>query len=402
MIGNAFYLAIRQILRNPMRSLLTVLGVVIGVSSVITMITVGNGVTLSVREQIESIGNNQLVLRPGLRIGPGQKLGGVAFKSEDADMLRQQIAGVLDVAPQATKNLTAVADGRNWQTKVIGTNNLYFEIENRNFEIGRAFDVGELSAGSAVCVIGKTIQRELFGENVPVIGKFVHINGFGCRVVGLLEGKGTAAMGGDQDDLLVLPMKTVQRRVLGSNRVNAILLSINPESDREYLKTAVTNLMRERRGLGRDEDNNFSILDTAEIAQKVSSTTAIMTALLGAVAAVSLVVGGIGIMNIMLVSVTERTREIGIRLAIGARARDVMMQFLIESLVLGILGGILGLLLALGLSILLADVMGVKFIFDPGINILSFSVAALTGVVFGYFPARRAAKLDPIEAVRHE
>ena len=235
-----------------------------------------------------------------------------------------------------------------------------------------------------------------------MIGKTIRVKDFSCRVVGLLKSKGTAAMGGDQDDLVVMPIKTVQRRLLGKVKVSALLLSINPQSDRERLKAAVKSLMRERRSLSDGDDDNFQILDTAEIAAKVASTTQIMTTLLAAVAAVSLLVGGIGIMNIMLVSVTERTREIGIRLAIGALEREVLLQFLIEALMLGCLGGVLGVLIALGASQVLASIMNVPFIFNPGINALAFGVSALTGVIFGFFPARRAAKLDPIEAVRHE
>ena len=221
-------------------------------------------------------------------------------------------------------------------------------------------------------------------------------------MIGLLAAKGSAAMGGDQDDLLVMPLQTVQRRLLGKPRVGSLLLRMNADSDRERIKEAVRDLMRERRSLSAEDDDNFQLLDTAEIAEKVASTTNIMTTLLAAVAAVSLLVGGIGIMNIMLVSVTERTREIGIRLAIGALEREVLMQFLIESLMLGVLGGVLGLLLAFGASKSLAYVMEVPFLFSPGINLLAFGVSALTGVIFGFFPARRAAKLDPIDAVRHE
>lgn len=402
MIWNAFLLALRQIWRNPMRSLLTVLGVVIGVAAVVTMVTVGNGASDAIRTQIESFGNNQLMLRPGMRLGPGQKVGAPDFKLEDAEALVNQLAGIEAVAPQTSKSLTIVAEGRNWQTSVIGTDNNYFTIDNRELESGRYFEDAELMAGSAVCVIGGTIQRELFGANVDPVGKSLRTGGFSCRVEGLLKTKGTAAMGGDQDDLVVMPLKTVQRRILGESRVASLMLRINADSDRERLKDAVRDLMRERRSLSEGDDDNFQIMDTAEIAAKVASTTQIMTTLLAAVAAVSLVVGGIGIMNIMLVSVTERTREIGIRLAIGALGREVQLQFLIEALVLGCLGGILGLVVALGASKILASVMSVPFLFNPGINLLAFTVSALTGVVFGYFPARRAAKLDPIEAVRHE
>ena len=402
MIWNAFLLAIRQIWRNPLRSLLTVLGVVIGVAAVITMVTIGNGASTAIKTEIESFGNNQLMLRPGMRLGPGQKVGAPNFRLDDVTALRTQLAGIEAVAPQVSKSMTVVANGRNWQTSVVGTNTDYFTIDNRTFEDGRNFEEAKERAGSAVCVIGSTVANELFGTTPNVVGRQIRTGGFSCRVIGLLKTKGTAAMGGDQDDLLVMPLKSVQRRILGDNRVSALLIRINADSDRERLKTAVKDLMRERRSLSSGDDDNFQIMDTAEIAAKVASTTQIMTTLLAAVAGVSLLVGGIGIMNIMLVSVTERTREIGIRLAIGALGREVLMQFLIEALMLGCLGGILGVLAALGASRLFCTLMNVPFVFDPGINLLAFTVSALTGVVFGFFPARRAAKLDPIEAVRHE
>lgn len=402
MIGNAFLLAIRQIARNPLRSLLTVLGVVIGVAAVVTMVTVGNGASSAIREQIESFGNNQLMLRPGMRLGPGQAVGAPSFKLADVRALATQIAGIEAVAPQTSRTMTVVGNGRNWSTSVIGTTNSYFDIDNRTLASGRYFEEGEIQSGAAVCVIGETIRKELFGENSQVIGESIRTGAFSCRVVGLLAAKGSAAMGGDQDDLLVMPLNTVQRRILGKPRVGALLLRMNANSDRERIKQAVKDLMRERRSLSAEDDDNFQLLDTAEIAEKVASTTNIMTTLLAAVAAVSLLVGGIGIMNIMLVSVTERTREIGIRLAIGALEREVLMQFLIEALMLGVLGGLLGLMLAFGASKGLAYLMDVPFIFSPGINLLAFGVSALTGVIFGFFPARRAAKLDPIEAVRHE
>ncbi len=402
MIWNAFLLALRQIWRNPMRSLLTVLGVVIGVAAVITMVTLGNGASTAIREQIESFGNNQIMLRPGMRLGPGQKVGAPDFKVEDADALETQISGVEAVAPQTSKSMTIVANGRNWQTSVIGTDSAYFTIDNRELQDGRYFETAEERSGAAVCVIGGTIARELFGGEDNVVGQQLRTGGFSCRIIGLLKTKGTGAMGNDQDDMVIMPLKTVQRRILGESRVAALMIRMNPNSDRDRLKEAIRDLMRERRSLSAGDDDNFTIMDTAEIAAKVASTTKIMTTLLGAVAGVSLLVGGIGIMNIMLVSVTERTREIGIRLAIGALGREVLLQFLIEALMLGCLGGLLGVGIALAASKGLCVLMDVPFIFDPAINILAFTVSALTGIVFGYFPARRAAKLDPIEAVRHE
>lgn len=401
MWGNAFILALRQIWRNPMRSLLTVLGIVIGVAAVITMVTVGNGATQAVREQIESLGSNQLMIRPGQRMGPGGSAGAPSFKLEDVDAIANQIAGVKAVAPQRQQSMTVVAQGRNWSTQVIGSSNQYFILDNRQIRQGRYFEPQEEQSGAAVCVIGTTIEKEIFGSS-NAVGQMLRTGQFSCRVVGVLESKGQAAIGGDQDDLVVMPIQTFQRRVSGNTRVSAILVSVDSQIDRALVTESIRLLMRERRSLSDADDDNFMILDTEEIARRVSSTTEIMTMLLGAVAAVSLVVGGIGIMNIMLVSVTERTREIGVRLAIGALEREVLMQFLIEAVVLGAMGGVLGVAIAFIGSFALAATMGVPFIFDPSINMIAFLFAALTGVIFGYFPARRAALLDPIEAVRHE
>lgn len=398
---NAFILALRQIWRNPMRSLLTVLGIVIGVAAVITMVTVGNGATQAVREQIESLGSNQLMIRPGQRMGPGGSAGAPSFKLEDVDAIANQIAGVKAVAPQRQQSMTVVAQGRNWSTQVIGSSNQYFILDNRQIRQGRYFEPQEEQSGAAVCVIGTTIEKEIFGSS-NAVGQMLRTGQFSCRVVGVLESKGQAAIGGDQDDLVVMPIQTFQRRVSGNTRVSAILVSVDSQIDRALVTESIRLLMRERRSLSDADDDNFMILDTEEIARRVSSTTEIMTMLLGAVAAVSLVVGGIGIMNIMLVSVTERTREIGVRLAIGALEREVLMQFLIEAVVLGAMGGVLGVAIAFIGSFALAATMGVPFIFDPSINMIAFLFAALTGVIFGYFPARRAAQLDPIEAVRHE
>ena len=401
MWGNAFILALRQIWRNPMRSLLTVLGIVIGVAAVITMVTVGNGATQAVREQIESLGSNQLMIRPGQRMGPGGSAGAPSFKLEDVDAIANQIAGVKAVAPQRQQSMTVVAQGRNWSTQVIGSSNQYFILDNRQIRQGRYFEPQEEQSGAAVCVIGTTIEKEIFRSS-NAVGQMLRTGQFSCRVVGVLESKGQAAIGGDQDDLVVMPIQTFQRRVSGNTRVSAILVSVDSQIDRALVTESIRLLMRERRSLSDADDDNFMILDTEEIARRVSSTTEIMTMLLGAVAAVSLVVGGIGIMNIMLVSVTERTREIGVRLAIGALEREVLMQFLIEAVVLGAMGGVLGVAIAFIGSFALAATMGVPFIFDPSINMIAFLFAALTGVIFGYFPARRAAQLDPIEAVRHE
>jgi len=396
---NTLLLALREIRRNLLRSFLTMLGIVIGVSAVITMVTLGNGATQAVQAQITSLGSNLLMLRPGQRMGPGG--GGPAFALADVEAIATQIGGVRAVAPEVRSAVTVVANGRNWATSVTGTANEWFGIGNWRIASGRGFEPDEEKVGAAVCVIGATVQRELYGGS-SAVGESLRVKQFSCNVVGVLAAKGQGAMGNDQDDTVILPLATVQRRVVGHTRINTILVSMRDGSDTERVKASLSGLLRERRHLADGEDDNFNVLDTRQIADTLSGTTQVMTMLLGAVAAVSLVVGGIGIMNIMLVSVTERTREIGVRLAIGALEREVLLQFLIEAVALAALGGLIGIVLATVASIGLAQVMGVPYVFDPAINLLSFVFSAAIGVVFGYFPARRAARLDPIDALRHE
>jgi putative ABC transport system permease protein len=297
--------------------------------------------------------------------------------------------------------VTVVANGKNWQTSITGTTNAYFDTNNWTLASGRKFEPEEEQAGAAVCIIGDTVRRELFGKS-DVLGEKVRVKQFSCEVVGVLASKGRAAMGNDQDDTVIVPLKTVQRRVSGNQRVGTLLVSMEDDSDSSRVQAAIGDLLRERRKVASEDPDNFNVLDTKQIAEAVSGTTKVMTTLLGAVAAVSLLVGGIGIMNIMLVSVTERTGEIGLRLAIGALEREVLLQFLVEAVALSMLGGLLGIALATVASIVLAQLMQVPYLFNAGINALSFAVSALIGVVFGYFPARRAARLDPIEALRHE
>jgi putative ABC transport system permease protein len=401
MLLNTLLLALRSIRRNLLRSFLTILGIVIGVSAVITMVTLGNGATQAVQNQISSLGTNLLMVRPGQRLGPGGSGGAPAFKEADALAAATQIGGIQAVAPEARSAVTVIANGRNWATSVIGSSNSWFDTSNWTLASGRRFSDEELQAGAAVCVIGQTVRRELFGSQ-EALGEQVRVKQFSCNVVGVLASKGQAAMGNDQDDVVLVPLRTLQRRVTGNQRVNTLLVSMRDGSDADSVKASLSQLLRERRKLAEGDDNNFNVLDTKQLADTLSGTTKVMTTLLGAVAAVSLLVGGIGIMNIMLVSVTERTREIGLRLAIGALEREVLLQFLIEAVALAALGGLIGIVLATGASMALAQLMQVPYVFDAGINLLSFVFSAGIGVVFGYFPARRAARLDPIEALRHE
>jgi putative ABC transport system permease protein len=399
---NTLPLALREIRRNLLRSFLTVLGIVIGVAAVITMVTLGKGATQAVANQIASLGSNLLMIRPGQRMGPVRDASGAPpFKEADAWAVAAQVPGVQAVAPSLSSGVIAVFAARNWATVVTGTTNDYFLTNNWRLAQGRDFSEAEERAGSAVCVIGATVRRELYGSQDP-LGTQLRIRGFSCQVIGLLAPKGQAAMGQDQDDTVVLPLHTVQRRLTGNLNVNTLLVSLKDGADGARVKAAIEQLLRERRKLGEHDDNNFNVLDTRQIAETLSGTTRVMTTLLGAVAAVSLLVGGIGIMNIMLVSVTERTREIGIRLAIGALEREVLLQFLVEAVVLAATGGLIGVVAAAAASTLLAAAMQVPLVFDPAINLLSFGFSAAIGVLFGYFPARRAARLDPIEALRHE
>ncbi|HET8898949.1 MAG TPA: ABC transporter permease [Rhodanobacteraceae bacterium] len=400
MLWNTLQLALRSIRRNLMRSFLTILGVVIGVAAVITMVTLGNGATKSVSDQISSMGSNLLMVMPGQRFGPGA-VPGAPFKSADVEAVRSQIAGIRLVAPVVNKSATAVYQANNWTTGITGSSNDYFEAGNWEIAAGRGFSEAEERSGKAVCVIGETVRNKLFGRQNPV-GSQIRIKQFSCEVIGLLKAKGQSSMGSDQDDVVVMPLRTVQRRLSGNQDIGRLSISVKEGVSIDAVKEQLTLLLRERRNIGENEDDDFRVMDTRQIAETLTSTTRILTMLLGAVAAVSLLVGGIGIMNIMLVSVTERTREIGIRLAIGALEREVLLQFLIEAVVLSSLGGLIGVALATGASIFLAGLIDIPYLFDPTINLLSFVFSAAIGVIFGYFPARRAAGLNPIDALRHE
>jgi putative ABC transport system permease protein len=400
MLWNTILLALKEIRRHLMRSVLTMLGIVIGVAAVITMVTLGIGATRLVSNQIASLGSNLLMVVPGQRLGPGS--GGAAnFKLGDAEAIRAQIGALEAVAPAVSKSVTAVYMAENWSTLITGSTADYFRAGNWTLAAGRTFTEAEERAGKAVCVIGETVRRKLFHQQSPV-GADIRLKEFTCPVIGLLASKGQSAMGTDQDDVVVMPLRTMQRRLAGSQDVATLLVSVRAGASTDRVKEQIAALMRERRHIAENEEDDFQVLDTKEIAEMLTGTTRVLTMLLGAVAAVSLLVGGIGIMNIMLVSVTERTREIGIRLAIGALEREVRLQFLIEAAALSSFGGLIGLALAAGASVALAQAIKVPYLFTPGINLLAFVFAVAIGVIFGYFPAQRAARLDPIESLRHE
>jgi putative ABC transport system permease protein len=401
MLWSTFLLALREIQRNLMRSFLTILGILIGVAAVITMVTLGNGATQSVSEQISSLGSNLLMLRPGQRPGLGSSASAPPLKQADVEAVANQINGLVAVAPTVGATVTLVAGARNWSTRVTGSTEDYFTVANWQLASGRLFTPSEQRAGKAVCVIGERVRRELYGRQNP-LGSELRVKNFACNVIGLLAAKGQSALGSDQDDTVVMPLRTVQRRISGNQDIGMIMVSGHPAVSTDKIKSQLEQLMRERRKIGPNQSDDFNVLDTKQIAETLSGTLRIMTVLLGAVAAVSLLVGGIGIMNIMLVSVTERTREIGIRLAIGALEREVLLQFLIEAMVLSSFGGLVGIALATAASLALTHAMQLPYLFNLQINLIAFFFSAAMGVIFGYFPARRAARLNPIEALRHE
>ena len=402
MFGTTFLLAIRSILRHKLRSILTALGIIIGVAAVVTMVTLGKATTAAVQQQISSLGTNILQIRPGQGFGRGG--GGPRppdFEEEDVQAIRSQVAGILAVAPQASTTATAVYEGSNWSTTINGTTADFFRVQPWPLVQGRIWNNAEEQAGKGVCIIGNTIRTNLF-RGGEAVGKRMRIGAISCDVIGTLSTRGQAGFGGDQDDVVVMPIKQVQRRFTGSRDVRLMLVGTDPDYDSAQVQSGITDLLRERRAITGAKQDDFNIFDTAQISATLTGTTTLLTQIVAAVAGISLIVGGIGIMNIMLVSVTERTREIGIRLAIGAVASEVLMQFLVEAVVLSMLGGVIGLLLAQVAVGLMSYLGSLPFLFDIQINVIAFAISAIIGVVFGYFPARRAASLNPIDALRHE
>lgn len=402
MIGNAFILAIREIRRSAMRSFLTTLGIVIGVASVISMVMLGDATTAYVTQSISKLGSNMLIIRPGQdRHGPGGDTVAKRFTNDDLSAISREIAGLKGVAPVSSKGMQAVYGNRNYSTSVDGSDNNYFSVKDWQFEEGRNFTHAELQGGKAVCIIGETVRKELFGNQIPVNAS-IRLGNFSCQVIGVLHSKGASMFGMDQDDLIVVPIRMFQRRISGNQEISAILVSAKNPSSIENIKNSITALMRERRHIRTGDEDDFNVRDLREVIQTLSSTTKMLTLLLGAVAAISLLVGGIGIMNIMLVSVTERTREIGIRLAIGALEREVLLQFLVEAVVLSSLGGVIGMILGIGAGVGVNLFFDLPFVFNTSIVIIAFFFSTMVGILFGYFPARKAARLNPIDALRHE
>lgn len=403
MFFETILLAFRAIRVNGLRSALTALGIIIGVAAVIALVTIGDGAQQSVVSGISSLGSQLLTVRPG---APGGAPGGARsttrpFGIADARAIAGEIANVAAVAPISTARMTAVSGNENWATTVVGTENAYFDAEQWTLAAGRFFSDSEERGGSPACIIGQTVRDHLFGTANPV-GQPMRLQKIPCTIVGLLASKGAGAFGMDQDDMVVMPLRTFQGRIAGNTDVDFINLSAAPEADTATVRADIESLLRERRHVISGEPDDFQVIDMRQISSMLSTITGVLTGLLAAVAAVSLLVGGVGIMNIMLVSITERTREIGIRLAIGALRRQVLAQFLVEAVVLSMLGGLVGIILGLSLAAVGVHFLGVPFAADPLIMLIAFGFSGIVGVAFGYFPASRAANLNPIEALRHE
>ena len=398
MLGTTILLALREIRRHILRSILTTLGIIIGVAAVVTMVTLGNGVTASVQEEISSLGASNFIIFP-VRTDRGTIR---PFDDDDVRAVEQQIAGVKIAAGQVSANATAFYNGQDWDTRVQGVSNAFLEAQSVTVEEGRPFTTEEEESGKNVCLLGPKVREAIFPPSTSPLGARMRLGDVSCQVIGVMEERGQGGNGADDDDAVYLPIKNVQRRFRGNDNLDFFVVKYDPAYEPSAIQDSLVGLLRERRLLQGAEPNDFNVIDTAQVNQALGAVTGALTAMVAVIASISLLVGGIGIMNIMLVSVTERTREIGIRLAIGALAREVRLQFLTEAVVLCALGGLVGIALGFGASIGLAAVIEVPFVFDPMINLVSFLFAAGMGIVFGYYPASRASKLDPIDALRHE
>jgi len=401
MILATLWMAVREILRNKLRSFLTMLGIVIGVSAVIALVNIGEGATAKVKSDIGKLGDNLLIVSPGAGRRSATYTPAPLFTVDDVAAVRREITGVEHIAPTAGAQQLVVWGNKNHQSGVTGTTNDYLAARGYQLARGREFLPTEQASGRAVCILGTTIKNELFGAS-DSLGSSIRVGKLSCLVIGELQSKGQSGMGQDQDDLVLMPLRTVQRRLIGDPGINAIFLSAKSAQITSAVERQLQALFRQRRRIPPGAEDDFSVRDMQEIAQAMSSATGTLTALLGAIAAVSLLVGGIGIMNIMLVNVTERTREIGIRLAIGALARDVLFQFLVEAVVLSTLGGLIGIAAGLGMSWSATRALDLPFLLQPEILLLAFGFSAFVGVLFGFLPARKAARLNPIEALRYE
>ena len=400
----AFKIASRALARNTMRSVLTMLGIIIGVGAVIAMVAIGQGAKAQVEAQIASIGSNMLMVFPGSTTQAGVHGGSgtvTTLTEDDAQAIQKELSSVRFVAPSLRTVAQLVSADQNWSTNVTGSTPDYFIVRDWSFASGGPFTLSDVTGANKVAVLGKTVADTLFGAQDP-IGQIIRIRNVPFKVIGLLLPKGQSAMGQDQDDVAIIPLSTLQKRIIGVTYIQAILVSANSPQETLMASEDIQQLLHQRHHIPPGQDDDFSVRNMTDIASAAEASSRVMTLLLGSIASVSLIVGGIGIMNIMLVSVTERTREIGIRMAVGARGRDILLQFLVEAVVLSLAGGLLGVILGVGSSRIISVFVHWPTIISLRSILLAFFFSIAIGVFFGLYPARRAASLNPIEALRYE
>jgi len=394
----------RAIRRNKMRSSLTMLGIIIGVATVVAMVGIGQGASQSVQNQISAMGDNVVMImsgggpRGGVHRGPGSRM---TLTEGDAEAISQRAPSIALVAPLVHGSAQVIAGNQNWPTSIQGSTPDYFAIRELNPSSGRLFLASEAKSGSKVCVLGATVAENLFPD-AEAVGAIIRIKNLPFLVVGVLESKGASGFGSDQDDVIIAPLKAVQRRIVGTTFVHMIFCSATSRQDVPEAREQIATILRARHRIIAEDDDDFHIRAQTDIAETAESVTGVLTTMLGSIAAVSLLVGGIGIMNIMLVSVTERTREIGIRMAVGARARDIMWQFIVEAIVLSMAGGFLGVLTGIGICRAVSRFVGWATTVEPETVAMALVFSSLVGIFFGFYPARKAARLDPIQALHYE
>ena len=401
---STFKIAFRALRRNKLRSVLTALGIIIGVGAVIAMVSIGNGAKAQVEQQIASLGENVILIFSGSVTSSGIRTGwGSAgtLKIEDAEAIRREVPGVIAVSEEVISTRQVSAGNQNWFTRVYGESPEYFDIRQWPLSDGASFTGQDVRSSNKVCVIGRTTASQVFGSEDP-IGQVLRIQGVPFLVTGILTPKGLSPQGTDQDDIVIMPYTSAMKRVIGGSTLRGINVQVASPNDLAPAQEQITELLRQRHNIRAGRDDDFTVRNQQEIAETATATSRIMALLLGAIASVSLIVGGIGIMNIMLVSVTERTREIGVRLAVGAHGRDILTQFLIEAVTLSVIGGAIGILLGLGASRMLSVFAHWPTLISIPSIIAAFFVSAAVGIFFGFYPAREAARLDPIEALRYE
>lgn len=402
---NLFKIALRALANNKMRAFLTMLGIIIGVASVIAMLAIGQGSKRSIQKQISEMGSNMIMIHPG-----GEMRGGVrqdassmqTLKLENYETLRDECVYISAISPNVSASGQLISGANNYPSSVSGVSTGYLEIRQLKVEQGEMFTEEDIRTAAKVCVIGTTIVENLFPDGTDPIGKIIRCNQVPLRVIGILESKGYNSMGMDQDDVVLAPYSTVMKRLLAQTYLSGVFASALTEDMTEEAVDEITNILRREHKLKESDDDDFSIRTQQELSSMLNTTTDLMTTLLACIAGISLVVGGIGIMNIMYVSVTERTREIGLRMSVGARGIDILSQFLIESILISITGGLIGVILGCGASLIIKNVANWPVFIQPWSVILSFAVCTFTGVFFGWYPAKKAASLDPIEALRYE